>query len=173
MDQESNLKPLRRLRYYPGRLLTAEDLQAEQEYFRQRIKRNNLFLHGAGVVFGLSVTLENGKVRVSPGLAIDCSGEEIVVAQPAAFDLPAGDKISFLMLAYSEHAVESGPEGEAAFIEEGYQLSYETGDPYEIHGGDTVLSLPCGVSHPFPIAKLVKRLDGWAVDTWFQPATLE
>lgn len=47
---------LTRPRYFNGQLLTADDLQAEQNYFREKLRRHNRCLHGWGVVRGLEVT---------------------------------------------------------------------------------------------------------------------
>jgi len=45
-----------RLRYFYGQMLHARDLQAEQAYFREKLKLHNRCLHGWGVVCGLDVT---------------------------------------------------------------------------------------------------------------------
>jgi len=44
---------LRRVNYFAGRLLTAEDFRAEQEYHREKSRRHNRRLHGSGVASGL------------------------------------------------------------------------------------------------------------------------
>jgi len=44
-----------RLRYFYGQMLHARDLQAEQAYFREKLKLHNRCLHGWGVVCGLDV----------------------------------------------------------------------------------------------------------------------
>jgi hypothetical protein len=46
-----------RLRYFYGQLLGAEDFQAEQRYFREKLKLHNRCLHGYGVVCGLEVEI--------------------------------------------------------------------------------------------------------------------
>lgn len=45
-----------RLRYFYGQMLHARDFQAEQAYFREKMKLHNRCLHGAGVVCGMGVT---------------------------------------------------------------------------------------------------------------------
>jgi hypothetical protein len=45
-----------RLSYFYGQMLHARDLQAEQAYFREKLKLHNRCLHGWGVVCGLQVT---------------------------------------------------------------------------------------------------------------------
>ncbi len=75
------LERLERVRYAYGQLLGLDDFQTEQDYFRQRLRRHNLLLHGWGIVFGLDVAAnsEPWRVVVEPGYAIDGQGEEIVV----------------------------------------------------------------------------------------------
>jgi hypothetical protein len=47
-----------RLRYFYGQMLGAADFQAEQDYFREKLKLHNRCLHGYGVVCGLEVVPE-------------------------------------------------------------------------------------------------------------------
>ena len=44
-----------RLRYFHGQMLVANDLQTEQDYFREKLKLLNRCLHGYGTVCGLKV----------------------------------------------------------------------------------------------------------------------
>lgn len=80
-----------RVRYFPRQLLTADDMRAEQEYFRERQRRHNRFLHGWGVVCGLEVKApaekdSNRQVTVCPGYAITPQGDEVWIAAPVQFD---------------------------------------------------------------------------------------
>lgn len=73
-----------RVAYAIGRMLGAEDFQAEQNYHRNRLARVTRML-GTGTVFGLNVTCktdpnaDNIEVRVEPGMAIDRAGRLIEV----------------------------------------------------------------------------------------------
>jgi hypothetical protein len=83
---------LERVRYYPRQLMTADDMRAEQEYFLERMRRHNRFLHGWGIVCGLSVkpaaTAEKPwRVVVCPGFALSPEGDEIYVPVEVPFDL--------------------------------------------------------------------------------------
>jgi hypothetical protein len=83
--------PLKRVRYFAGQLLTAADFEAEQRYFLERHRRHNRLLHGWGVVSGLEVSSDGnrgGSVRVGPGFALDCVGDEIVLCEPRVQALP-------------------------------------------------------------------------------------
>jgi len=50
-----NAGKLQRLNYFYGQLLGVQDFQAEQDYFRDKLKLHNRCLHGYGVVCGLLV----------------------------------------------------------------------------------------------------------------------
>ena len=76
----------RRVHFFHGMLLRADDLEVEQQYHQQMRHLHNR-LHGFGVVSGLEVTVGRGTVRVEPGLAIDPCGREIVVTQPLTLRL--------------------------------------------------------------------------------------
>lgn len=127
-------KPLKRTHFFFGRLLSAEDLRGEQDYFLEKQRRHNRLLHGWGVVSGLEVELETSKegdsVRVSPGYALDPWGNEILVPEPVELPLPEGRGCLCLVLKFCEEWVDLIPasgesqEMEAASIQEGYQLEF-------------------------------------------------
>lgn len=78
-----------RVRYFDGLLLDAHDFQTEQDYHRERSALHNR-LHGWGVVCGLAVEPTDpasSSVTVSPGMAIDAHGREILLCEPVALDL--------------------------------------------------------------------------------------
>jgi hypothetical protein len=83
---------LQRPKYEPASYLTAHDLQTEQRYRLQRLRRHNRYLHGWGVVCGLLVVPANDlyrpwAVQVCPGYAIGPHADEIGVQMPAAVDV--------------------------------------------------------------------------------------
>ena len=105
---------LRRNRYFAGRLLAVEDLQAEQDYIVERLNRRNRLLHGAGIVTGLEVTVEPGdggepEVVVAPGLAFDPAGREIHLDAPCRLPLPASDVALGVWLRFDEQPCRSVP----------------------------------------------------------------
>ncbi len=90
---------LERVHYFARQLLTAADMMTEQQFFRQKLRRHNRFLHGWGVVCGCEVqepdpetpeTDHPWQVRVCPGYIIDPQGNEIYIGPDVYFDL-AGD----------------------------------------------------------------------------------
>ena len=85
--------------YYSGKLMTVRDYCAEQNYFNEKRWLINRMINGWGVVCGLDVQripldendlskgYDNKKVRITPGLAIDCCGREILVCEEQDVDL--------------------------------------------------------------------------------------
>jgi hypothetical protein len=81
-------KPLERLNYYNGQRLEASDLKLEQEYHIRVRRWLNKSLYSAGIARGLEVHAEIAidpskkpapVVVVSPGLALDAEGHEIIL----------------------------------------------------------------------------------------------
>jgi hypothetical protein len=129
----------RRPRYFSGRLLTAEDFEAEQSYHLEARRRDNRHLHGWGVVSGLGVTAGGGGVVVEPGLAIDGLGRAIVIPEPREMTdprrpiddrgVPCGPAVDSdtvtLCLAYAERPDdETDPD---RFVRETYVLDVRPG----------------------------------------------
>ncbi|MFI1258541.1 hypothetical protein ACH4U6_32820 [Streptomyces netropsis] len=83
----------RRLTYFHGQLLSAQDLRQEQAQFLARLRLHNLALHGYGVAYGLwtqPVRPPAGECpdperaapwfEVTDGVAVDRDGDEVIVA---------------------------------------------------------------------------------------------
>lgn len=90
---------LERVRFYPRQLITASDLNAEQQYHRERARRHNRLKHGWGVVCGLDVepapTKEKPwRVRVCPGFVMDPCGDEVYLAEAVTFDVATSSTTS-------------------------------------------------------------------------------
>ena len=81
-----------RPRYYPRQLMTPGELTLEAEYFRDRMRRHNVYLHGWGVVCGALVCVVPAKPKVASNTPARDLGERRDVRangrQPAT-DLPA------------------------------------------------------------------------------------
>lgn len=92
-DGCSCCEPLERVNYFPRQLLTADDMRAEQEYFRAKQRRQNQMLFGRGVVCGLDVKLKSeneagsANLVICPGYALSPKGDEIAVCDPFELDL--------------------------------------------------------------------------------------
>lgn len=88
-ESQAPNRPSVRTRFFSGRLLTAADLEREQRYVREKLKRHNRTLHGFGIVSGLKVRMNAGQIVVEPGLALDCEGNEILIETPQSVAPPA------------------------------------------------------------------------------------
>ncbi|MBO6148412.1 MAG: hypothetical protein J6O55_03645 [Lachnospiraceae bacterium] len=133
------LYPFERNRYYPGKMLTSADFQAEQNYFIDKGRFMNSLMYGRGVVCGLGVfSLDDLSVLVESGVAIDGSGREIVVDTSIVkklsaidgFDSLRSDEVS-LCVRFKEQQVhtvyavthkESDKDYEYNRVSEGYEL---------------------------------------------------
>jgi hypothetical protein len=89
-----------RNRFFHGKLMTARDMQAEQDYHVDRLNMLNRLVVGTGIVRGLNVTdvrdADDGLVvEVGPGVALDGDGRLIVVDNAATESLSdaTGDEI--------------------------------------------------------------------------------
>ncbi len=72
-----------RPRFYEGQVLRAADLDLAQDYARGTAARHERYLHTPGIATGLALTVDDstGSVQVvlSPGMAIDETGRQVVV----------------------------------------------------------------------------------------------
>ncbi len=159
----TDTEALKRPSYFSGQLLDVGTLRAEQNYFREKLRRHNRRLHGIGIISGLGVSVSRAddqgglRIIVEPGYAIDSRGEEIALPDGATFVIRVGGDEWYVTLRFWEH-----PCPELSRL--------ETDDP----------RFPCveevcviGVSSDIPssaiaIARLL-RLDGdWMVDAEFE-----
>jgi len=149
--------PLQRVRYFSGQLLSADDLQTEQDYFREQHRRHNRDLHGYGIVQGLELSVAGGTVRVAPGVAIDRRGEQVAVPQPVTLRVPAGSSSWYVTLAFAECETDPVPTpGAEALqntrVQEGYRIAFESTLP-----DDTIA-----------LGRLVCGPEGWALAQEFK-----
>lgn len=167
--------PLKRVRYFYGQLLSAEELSAEQEYFLEKHRRHNRTLHGAGVVSGLEVSRQRDSIVVQPGLGLNCRGEEISICGPVELAFPVAGERAYLLLSYAEKMTDPVPapgEGENmqfSRIEESFELTYEPDDPCSKHKRRNKRLAPCGDPHGIPLAKLFFSRGRWRIDRRFRP----
>ncbi len=165
---------MKRVRYYTGMLLSADDLQAEQDYQQEKRKLHNRCLHGYGVVCGLDVSLWKGNIRVSPGVALSCTGDEILVEMRAQVPLPQTRSSSYLTISFVERQTDPVPVAgsdrpEYSRIEETFELAFRPHDPCHGHTQTKSRAMACGIGHALPLARLVHGKEGWRIDREFHP----
>lgn len=117
---------VKRVRYFDHQFLHEKDFTEEQAYHIRMRKEHNRLLHTSGIVHGLDLSKASGvpKVKVSPGMAIDPEGQEIVLAEEKEIDIDVqtfSNKSIFVTIAYSESAAEetseTGVTGKTRWIE--------------------------------------------------------
>jgi hypothetical protein len=172
-------QPLKRLGYFIGQVLTADELQLEQKYFIEKHKLHNRALHGFGIVSGLKVTVGGGLIIVAPGLAIDCDGNELVVDSEQTI-APSGlddQRIAYLGIRYLEKCVDPVPAasgGEAgSHIQESFELTLAPENSNRGHRHSRGRWLPCAQLHALTIAKLKATAHGWRVDRRYRPPMMK
>ena len=88
----NQMYPFEKNRYYPGKMLTSADFQAEQDYFVNRLRFSNVLMYGSGIVCGLGTfSLDDLSILIESGVAIDGEGREIIVDNSVVKKLSAID----------------------------------------------------------------------------------
>lgn len=103
-----------RNRYYPGKLLRAEDFVREQAYENAKLEFVNRKFHGGGIIEGLEVkTGDGGALYITSGSAIDPQGRILVAPEDIRIEperlegFPAGDERGFVLgIRYAEKLTE-------------------------------------------------------------------
>lgn len=123
-------EPLERLNYYNGQRLVAGDLRLEQDYHIRVRRWLNKTLFTPGIADGLEVRVAPSsprKVVVSPGLAIDALGREVILLEETEVDVvgvPSTEEDwvfgNYLTIAYAEEPVAS--------VQDGCSVKTGTGD---------------------------------------------
>lgn len=73
--------------YFTGKYMTARDFRDEQDYLRSHHNWHQWTLHGWGIVWGLQVEHRDHCITISPGMALDCRGRELVLPYPVRFSI--------------------------------------------------------------------------------------
>src|ERR1041385_7674651 len=148
----SNLKQFDRLRFFYGRVLTADDFTLEQNYFRKKQKLHNRALHGFGIVSGLNVSFESGKVVIAAGLALDCEGNELIVETDETLSgPPASLQTAFVNLHFVEQEIMETGADEAGIIREALVCEFGAQNWNANHRHLRGRWLACGKCHALTI----------------------
>ncbi len=123
LQTSATAEGLVRNHYFEGKLLTADDLQVEQDYNRGTLRRHNRALHRAGIVTGLNVSIDATStpdepvVKVGAGYAIAPNGEELSLCSPIVCRLRATAAKGFVALEYAEQFLATTPDATALGLE--------------------------------------------------------
>lgn len=161
----SPIRPLERPVYFTGRLLTVEDLQRDQDFLLGRLRRLNRFARGWGIVTGLDVSVDGTTVTVEPGLAIDCAGNEIVLASSETVAIEGTASRGYVVISFAEAFVGAVPaiDGELRFsrAREAAVIELLSTNPNRRHRAMGPRTPGCGDAHGLSIATLSKRGLRW------------
>ncbi len=163
-----------RVRYFPGQLFTADNCQAEQTYYLNKLRRHNRYLHGWGVASGLEVTVSQNRVNATPGIAIDCAGNELFLDESLEMEIPSRNSEYIVTAEYREIETKPVP-GMRRTFSESVELENERIRDYcyislseveaeNSHDSDFPLGSPgCGSAHPMILARLERVDKHWQV----------
>lgn len=151
--------------YFNGKMLTAEDFQAEQDYHIGKRRLLNRCLRGSRIVCGLTVEIDGRFTFVDRGLALDCCGRELYVPSSGRIALPKRWDAEFLTISYREFGMNPIPtptfpedpqmEGiEYSRIRESFKLGWATENPLKEHEWRGGAWVTCGKSHSLVLAKI-------------------
>lgn len=159
-----------RTNYFHRQLLSERDFEREQEYFRNKTRLALRLSHGWGIVGGLEVTVDEGEVVVSPGVAIDCRGQDLVVPAAQRVSLAGLRGKRYVTLLYEEVPIEPVPvPGDTAELvratatRETARVELSTDDPLAKHGRFKPRDGGCGVGHPITLATVSRVRAKWKV----------
>jgi hypothetical protein len=98
--------PVERIKPVDGMAVTAETWEEAHEYHRRYERFHTLLHHGWGIVTGLEVMASDPPdtaVYILPGVAVDSTGQTIVLPQPVAYDIGHEmEGLLYLLLSYEE-----------------------------------------------------------------------
>ena len=170
--------PFERNNYYYGKLMTQREYFAEQSYFNKKRWVINKMVNGWGVVCGLEVKpilidsdnpikgYDTNRVKVTPGMAVDCCGREIIVYEEQVVELDPDINPSIICLEHFECKTEPV---HIPFIECEQKDKFEFNrirDSYQIvikDPGEVDIERPSGENCPLLEDKL-KPLDGYVCE---------
>jgi hypothetical protein len=151
---DSVLEQFERNKFFQGKLMTARDMEVEQEYHAERLHVLNRFTTGSGIVYGAEVSsVEAGDselaVTVEPGLVLDSYGRPLVIEHSTTrtLPLPASDTI-YLYIRFDRSELESVPVPEVRGanseeymsnrVVEEFELSYQESPPESFERPPTI-----------------------------------
>lgn len=126
--------PTKRIKPEDGMAITAKVWEEAHEYHRQSQGFYALFSHGPGILTGLEVIASDPPdtaLYILPGIAIDSTGQTIVLTQPVAYDIGRDmDGLLYVMLSYGEShpRSENGnpQEGAPRYVHDEFSISAQT-----------------------------------------------
>jgi hypothetical protein len=162
MASAENWSGTKRPHYFLGQVLTADDLNQEQQYLIEKHRRHLRTLHGFGIVQGLQVRADGPgeSITIEPGIAIDSLGREILLNEALSLTVPKDTSFPIsVVVEYAERLV-----GPTSASTDG------TLEPSRIEEGCRVVLVDDPCESDVAVARLITEGDGWRVDASFVPA---
>ncbi|PSQ19196.1 hypothetical protein BRD00_02830 [Halobacteriales archaeon QS_8_69_26] len=138
LNSEGELSQFEKNKYFHGKLMTARDMQTEQQYHAERLHTLNRFAIGRGILYGVEISEveevdDELEVTLEPGVVIDGYGRPIVIEHTTTKTLPSpsGDEI-YLFLRYNETELESVPVPEVRGASDSEYMSNRTVEAFEL-----------------------------------------
>ncbi|MDX1747089.1 MAG: hypothetical protein R3324_14220, partial [Halobacteriales archaeon] len=135
---DSHVQQFEKNQFFQGKLMTARDMQAEQEYHAERLHTITRFATGKGILYGAEVsgveeTETELRVTLEPGVVIDGYGRPIVIEYTTTktLPLPSGEEL-YLFLRYSETNLESVPVPEVRGASDEEFMANRTVETFEL-----------------------------------------
>ena len=161
-NSKNKLAKPERNKYFYGKMLDDKSLTLEQHYFNQKRWLLNRLGLGCGVVCGLQTVIQDDKVCIAAGVALDSQGREITVTDAVLIDptiltddkgVQAGSPLTsgtvYVCLAYKECATEPVPvlvtdcdslnQTAPSIIQETYRILIKAGQPGLLKSPDPAL----------------------------------
>lgn len=185
INEENILRPFKRVRYLTGMLLSEKEFTDEQQYLREKQKLHNKFLHGSGVVAGLEVSVNKDsadefQIKVTPGLAIDPRGNEVVIPAPYEEKICSEHNAAYVSLYYEEHETDQipiplgdGEDRQYSRIEESFKIAFEADNSVGKHESCESIPHKPEETGGIPLARLKFEQDQWKLDATFQRPSIK
>ena len=150
---------LKRVRYFSGQMLTADDFRDEQQYWLEMHRRHNKLLHGWGIVAGLGITASSGDtVTVEPGLALDPVGREVSIPASVTVPVKGAHSPQLVLVSFCERDTDPVPVGASGEVE-----------PSRVEEGASVNLAKRGDAESVAVGRIVRGAKGWKIDRAFRP----
>lgn len=140
---DSVLEQFERNKFFQGKLMTARDMEVEQEYHAERLHVLNRFTTGSGIAHGAevsSVEEEDSEltVTIEPGLVLDAYGRPLVIEHSTTrtLPLPSGDSI-YLYIRFDRSELESVPVPEVRGANSEEYMSNRVVEEFEVSYQET------------------------------------
>ncbi len=156
------LRQLTRLNYHGGMFLGVQDFEIQHQYFDDRLRLHNRISIGTRIIEGLQVCWEEDTLVVSPGLAFDCLGRELIVSEPLAIERKDGRyEDGYILITRDEVEAEFVPilgnateNTESRLVVESVRAFVGLEDFVEGHQAADNRWVACNNDHALPLATL-------------------